>query len=543
MNCGIKRILQFNDLVSAGPIQVFNQEDTDITNNCSYSWSSDSVCWTNWVDYTNYSRLSKNIEEDVYIRILLDDSLSKVSLNNLFTKCYSVCIADVNPFEIDFCGNENLYSPYTGLDCALQLQQQLADSIVCMFGIPIFYFRVTPDKETVDYTFKEYVLHNVIDIKQLKLMIPDGTMPSSNPKFTALDFDWQVDWDVELGKTAFTTAFGEGVVPKARDFIYIPMMKRMWKINTAYDEKNENLMWQSTTWKLSLIKYEDSDNISIPDSIDGIIDNWITRYDSSLGDREKQEQERLSGSPQLDAPHPTSTNLYSVALSDAVRKYYTKNEVTVSTQQYNHRSNVVARNTYTFKKPTSTIIYQKEYCGDSGTLSFILTTYNQHVENQNIISIGPVQISINYVQKESKKDIDKYEICCGDVRDYIKTNTTYLIILRWNRGNYTVSMNGYEYKSIPNTPKYLLKPEMYYFDENPTFSKTIEYNDDYNINKGQHCSISSYPCSITNIKLYNKDLGLDESIKESFKYTTTHKNCLINDVARPLNTDHGYAVH
>lgn len=544
MSCEIKRILQFNDLAGVGPIQVFNQEGRDITTSCLFSWSTDSVCWTNWVDYANYLRLSKSIEEDVYIRILLNDSLSKISLNGLFTKCYSICIADTNPFEIDPCGNENQYNPYVGLDCALQLQQHLVDSVICTFGIPVYYFRVAPDKGTVDYTFKEYVLHNVVDIKQLKLMIPDGEMPSSNPKFSALDFDWMVDWgDIELSKTSFTAAFGEGVVPKTRDFIYIPMMKRMWKVNTAYDEKNEGLMWQSSTWKLSLIKYEDSDNISIPDSMDDIIDSWITRYDDALGDNEKVEQERLSGSPQFDAPRPTPTNLYSIAMSDAIRKSYTKDEVEVVSQQYNHKSNVVSRNIYKFKNPTSLVIYQKEYCGNSGTLSFIINTPNQKIENQNIIAVGPIQISTNYIPKESKKDVDKYEIRCGDIGGYINANSTYLIILRWNKGNCTISMNGYKHDSVQNIPKYLLKPEMYYFNENPVFSETVNYNDDYNITKSQPCSISSYPFSITNIKLYNKDLGMSESIKESLKYTTTHKNCIINDVARPLNTNHGYTVH
>ena len=32
------------------------------------------------------------------------------------------------------------------------------------------------------------------------------------------------------------------------------MMNRMWDVNAAYDEKNEGLMWRSTTWKLQLVK-------------------------------------------------------------------------------------------------------------------------------------------------------------------------------------------------------------------------------------------------------------------------------------------------
>lgn len=542
MNCGIKRILQFHDIMTMGPIQVFNMDNINITTSCMFSWSNDLICWTDWTDYATYIRISKNIEEDMYIRILINDSFDRISINGLFTKCYSIWIDSSNPFIETFCGNENLFNPYSGLDCALQLQQQLSDNIICMLGIPVFYFRVAPDEKTIDYTFKEYVLHNVVDLKQVKLMIPDGTMPSSNPKFTALDFDWQVDWDVEMGKTDFTTAFGEGIVPKVRDFIYIPMMKRMWKVNTAYDEKNEGLMWQSTTWKLSLIKYEDSDNISIPETMDDIIDGWLTRYDDVLGKKEQKEQERESAVPQISAPRPTATNLCSIAMSDAIRASYSKNEVSIIDYQYNHHSNVVARNIYKFKTPTAAVVYQKGYCGCDGTLSFILQTQGMPVDNQNIIIIGPINIKISFQQAHNNIP-DRYMIECNGMKAYINSFSTQLVILRWNSHNYTVSLNCYEYTHIQDIAPYLLKPEMYYFSDTPTVSEVSEYNQDYNIDSEQDCYITPYPCMITNIKLYNKDLGLDDAIKESIKYTTTHSACVINDVARHISSNHGYAVH
>ena len=88
-------------------------------------------------------------------------------------------------------------------------------------------------------------------------MIKDGAMPSSNPKLTEFDFDWETDRETEISKTQFATAFGDEAYPKFGDFIYIPMMGRMWDVNAAYDEKNEGLMWRSTTWKLQLVKYSD----------------------------------------------------------------------------------------------------------------------------------------------------------------------------------------------------------------------------------------------------------------------------------------------
>ena len=45
-----------------------------------------------------------------------------------------------------------------------------------------------------------------------------------------------------------------------------------------------------------------------------------------------------------------------------------------------------------------------------------------------------------------------------------------------------------------------------------------------------------------NVKLYNKYMSIEESIKESIKYTTTDSRCVINDLARPINSGHGYVV-
>ena len=61
----------------------------------------------------------------------------------------------------------------------------------------------------------------------MKMIIPDGTMPSSNPRFTEFDFDWEIDWETEISKTHFSSAFGDNAFPKQRDLVYIPMMKRM----------------------------------------------------------------------------------------------------------------------------------------------------------------------------------------------------------------------------------------------------------------------------------------------------------------------------
>ena len=238
MSCGIKHILTLSEAIVFNEITVINNFEKDITNECKFSWSSDRVCWTSWTTYDNYLDVCSNIEGDFYLRILISGVFGKLYFGNLLTNCFDICIDGSDTFLKNFCQEENLFNPYSNLDCALELYEQTSNSIICMFGIPAFYFRVVPKKDTANYTFKEYVLHNVESVKQIKLMVPDGSMPSSNPKFSELDFEWEAPWEVEIGKQQFAQAFGDTAFPKYQDFIYVPLMKRMWDVNAAYEEKN-----------------------------------------------------------------------------------------------------------------------------------------------------------------------------------------------------------------------------------------------------------------------------------------------------------------
>ena len=540
MSCFIKRILQLKEAIVYQQIQLFNSSNVDITSKCSFSWSTDSVCWTAWASYADYLRICKNIETDFYLRILFEDSLDRILIGGQATKCYNICLDSSNEFLKSFCDNENLYQPYNNLDCAIILQQQLADSIICMFGIPIYYFKTLPTQESADYTFKEYFLHDVVDVKQIKLMIPDGQMPSSNPKLTDFDFDWETDWETEISKTQFAKAFGDNAIPSSQDFVYIPMMKRMWEVNSAYDERNEGLMWRSTTWKLSLVKYNDSTNVDAHEFED-LIDGWIVNeYDKTFGEIERIEQERETGYAQVESPTFSATNLFDIFMEDAVRKQYTKQDIGVLDKIYCHHNNVVARNIYKFRNDNGCVTYQKPICGESGVVSFILET-GGHLDgmlDKDIMNFGPIDIQLAY-----QEDKQKFLIGCHELYTEINPFSTYLVIYKWNRDTVTTELCVYKYTHKQGVPLYLLKPEMYYFDfENPVCEIVGKYDNDYIIKEPLSCQIHPYPAMVTNIKLYNTYLDRENSIKESIKYITTNENCVISDLARPITSGHGYAV-
>ena len=543
MSCIIKRVLQFQDSVVFGPIKIIDSTGADVTNTCLFSWSDDMVCWTNWVNYKTYLSLAKNLESDFFLRILFTTTINKVFINNMQTNCYSVCLYNPNPFLEDLC-SPSVFNPYAGLDCALLLQNQLANSVICMLGIPIYYFRVLPQKDTADYTFKEYIMHNVESVKQMKMMIPDGTMPSSKPQFSDLDFDWEVDWDVELGKQQFAQAFGDNAFPKQRDFIYVPMMKRMWEVNSAYDEKNEGLLWRPTTWKLGLIKWNEKTNVEQGDFDDYIDKLVVNTYDNVFAELEENEQTRTTATAQVEKPLYAANNLDNVFLQDSIRKQMTKNLIKIAEKQYNNGSIIVAKNIYEFKDPTALITYQKGYCGEDGTLSFIIDVsgVKQIISGYKpIISFGNITIETDGASVKFGDAIARLDKQKSDTGEVIFNE--YLVICKWNRRTFVQEIIAYPYTYPAGVPLYKIKAEMYKFDFDVVEENgSCAYNNDNITSKQQEIIVMGYPVKLTNIKLFNRYLTNDEAIKESIKYTTTCTSCVVNDLARPLDYGNGYAV-
>ena len=537
MSCFIHRILTFIEATQFCKIKILNAQGKDMTEIYKYSWSSDGLSWTEWVCYKDYCRIASCMESDFYLRIHVSDSIGDVFLNGLQTKCYNVCIEPTNIIS-DACSDPNLWQPYANLDCALLLQQQLADNIVCLFGIPVYYFKCDPVQSSADFTFKEFVMHSVTSVKQLKMMVQDGEMPSSNPKLTELDFGWEEGWQTELSKTQFAKAFGDTAIPKAQDFIYVPLMKRMWEVNAAYDEKNEGLMWRSTTWKLTLVKYEDSTNV-LTEGFDAIIDNFIQKtYDNTFKEREDNEQERLTGSDQVSAPKSAFTNLYNIFMEDGTRKAYTKNDAEIIDKILCDKNSVVVRNLYKFKNTNGCIQYQKGLCGDSGMISFIIETPG-HLKtplDRPIAEFGPITFELGYDEKE-----EEFVFGFEDMRATLQPFTTYLVVYQWDKKNYVRELKIYSHVHRTDFPVYMLRPEHYWFDFDNPQCIVAEYNSDHETQKEEPCQINPWPLHMTNIKYYNRYLG-EEAKQEACKYTTTHESCIINDLARPIFSGQGFAV-
>lgn len=110
----------------------------------AYSYSVDGVCWSCFVSLKNMNKLIININSDIYIKIKLQGGINSIKLNNCNILDYKTQLD--SEFNLTTTpGNQNTYDPYANMECAVALQQQLTETISTMFGLPCYYFKLSPN--------------------------------------------------------------------------------------------------------------------------------------------------------------------------------------------------------------------------------------------------------------------------------------------------------------------------------------------------------------------------------------------------------------
>lgn len=545
------------------PIHSIDDIIINKTKNCKYkmnmlkfAYSLDTLCYSCYMDYNSILSNTIDITSDFFVRIQIQGPVYSIQLKDydtnefVQTNNWSTSISsDFNFVSCDASNSSslssNIYNPYTNMDCAIKLQQQLAETVACMFGIPIYYFKVSGVKDSADITFKEYALKHVTSIKQIKIVIKDGQMPSSKPDFNDFGIDWQSDWEVEITKGMFATAFGNTEQPTEGDLIYIPMMKRMWMVNEAYEEKNEALMWVATTFKLALVKYQDDTMVDKGETEDIINDIVKNKYEDLFGDQEGID----SGVEETEPVEALPDNMTPVFESDACRKYIDVNSIDIKNANQNaniqsiyYKGTLIADSYYEYNtnfnyniNNSSNVVieYQRMYCGDMFTISFLFNPTEHILENERTIlfSIGHIKL-VCFYDKESKKlslsNINNNKLSLN----IDSLNEWYLIVFRCSKEMNLSDLSIYKYKYPNNIPTYKLQKYHYYIDIDNGQTITSNYNNELYVSTKSPIRIYNiYSFKITNIKVF--DIYVDNVSKIMMQYPT-NQHLIINDTARPI---------
>ena len=391
-SCNPPQILNLNYAISdMSSLKIYGNCNEYDHSEIQYSYSIDNICWSCFMSYDDCLTNTIDLNSDFYIKVKISGTICKVELNNEQVLEYTTQLASGFNFATE--ESSNLYNPYANMEVALQLQQELAENVSSIVGIPIYYFKLAPNVGSKDITFKEYTLMDVESVKQIKLVIADGQMPSSRPEFAEWGMDFQNDWETEITKQSFATAFGINAQPMEGDLIYIPIMKRMWMINSAYEEKNGSLMWQATTFKLMLSKYQEKGSVDLGDTED-LVNSFVkNKYEDLFGSDNNGTLD--SGEASIEAPKYAANTLYQIFESDATRKSMTCDTIEIESNDLYYKGTLISDSKYVFLRNDieSKVIYQNQFCGSECTCSFIINPIIGYYEGE-IINIGGISIKI-----------------------------------------------------------------------------------------------------------------------------------------------------
>jgi len=254
--------------------------------------------------------------------------------------CPEYCTDCTDPYAMNGCANivvacdENLYNPYA-LQKPAQLYKQITDLSTSIFGHPVKYFRVEPDQRSRDVILMEYSLYNVKESGEFKIMVPDNEMPSHNFEFNMYGMGFE-DFEIHVTRTEFESAFGTGLHPRMRDYLYFPLMNRMYEVSavTFADEFN----MEQTYWRVMLRKYEErTSTIQTDTVVEQELDDLITGIDEVFGEEIQQEYAQVAKPEQYQT-------IFS-PVGDGIRDRI-HNSLSILDTEIRNKWTIISKNTY-----------------------------------------------------------------------------------------------------------------------------------------------------------------------------------------------------
>lgn len=298
----ISGIIGFTDLVE--DIVIGAPSTIDLNNmNRSIRYSRNRLDWSLWYDITptNLGDADDIIfEEDsnfyFEVKYEYDDGTineldNTLEINEIKLRFSQASKIDNTYSPIILCSDEKCkslivnsnpsFKPYE-VDSAIGMYKELSFYTNLMFGHHVVYFRTVPESDSGDYVFKEWTIFKNVDRKCLKVLVPDNNFPSNNSKFNPFGLDFEMPFEIHIDNLYFKSIFGNAAIPRHRDFLYFPLINRMYEIQGSY--LHRGFMMQPTYWKITLKKYNPNIDMLLTDDSRHFLDNVVKSTEDLFGD-------------------------------------------------------------------------------------------------------------------------------------------------------------------------------------------------------------------------------------------------------------------
>jgi hypothetical protein len=190
---------------------------------------------------------------------------------------------------------------------------------------------------------------------EVKILVPDNALPTREIMFNPLMMDYAMDtFEIHIVKTEFEKIFGRGTHPAEGDYLYFPIMRKMYQVNSLANP--DDFMYSASYWRVGIVTYQQSANFIFPDvNIEESTDALISSLDTEFGVEAEAEQ--------VQTAKPNEYRRVGTGSNDYIRRVLNKRLVIKDDKIYNNWT-IIAKNYYDLSSITAkaeALTYRYEY--------------------------------------------------------------------------------------------------------------------------------------------------------------------------------------
>lgn len=255
--------------------------------------------------------------------------------------CPQFCVECTDPFIMEGCANIEVscdagtFNPYE-LTKTATIYKQLVNITNNIFGHEVTYFRTEPDARTEDVILMEYSLHDVVDKNTIKILVPDNEFPTEANTYDIFGMEF-AEFEIHIVSQEFENVFGAGTTPRNMDYMYIPIINKMYEVESISlaDEFNR----ENSYWRVKLVKYQDRTSVN-KGTFEEDTDSFVTGVEEVFGERQTEELQKNT--------KPTQFQTVSTAYRDGVRSFINR-QLGIIDHDLKNRWTIVSKNYYDLK--------------------------------------------------------------------------------------------------------------------------------------------------------------------------------------------------
>lgn len=331
-----------------------------------FRWSQDNVNFSDWIPLTNINLENQIVTPtkpfwieykytvvdlatghtmefiSIALEIISDNGIVRLVKQVSVDCCEAGQIPNgcANLIITDGCDPDNLFNPYGTLNNTRNMFNQLTNVVNDIFGHCVKYYKVSSDKRSKDVILNEYSLYSVIAMEEVKVLVPDNEFPTNEFQFDQFGMGME-SFEIHITRDEFQKAFGARSRPEERDYIYFPIVDRMYEINSV--ALADPVVYKDIYYKATLRKWQDRNNVDTPEPFRDELDTLTLSVDELFESEVKDETLKIT--------KPQQYRTIGTGVNDYVRSDLSK-QLSISDYKINNNWVIVSKNHYELNKLT-----------------------------------------------------------------------------------------------------------------------------------------------------------------------------------------------